>query len=88
MPRTLSPEGYRSIIEHEDLSLIHIRYCIPKDFELELHGPDAQVDNPPPGRLKVYEESFEVGLRFSISTFILEFLRSYEITLYVLTPIH
>lgn len=86
MPKTLSPEGYRSTMDQEDLSLIRIGYCILEDFELELLGLDARVDNPPLGRPRVYEESFEVGLRFLIFSFILELLRSYGIPLCVLTP--
>lgn len=73
-------------MDQGDLSLIRGVYRIPWDFELELHGPDAHIDYPPPGRVRVYEEAFEVGLKFPILPFIFELLKSYEIPLYVLTP--
>lgn len=60
-------------------------YCIPKDFELELSDLDIWINNPP-GWLGVYEEAFEAKLRFSLSPFILEFLRSYGVPLCILTP--
>lgn len=84
--KTKGPNGYLFILDQEDLSLISVAYCIPMDFELELLEIDAQIDNPPPSILGVYEEAFEVGLRFLVSPFILEFLRSYGIPLCILTP--
>lgn len=69
MLKTSDPGGYWSIMDQEDLSLIRIAYCIPKDFELELSGPNARVDSPPPGRLGVYKEAFKARLRFPIYPF-------------------
>lgn len=66
------------------MSLVRIRYCILEDYELELSGPDSWIDKPL-GRFGIYEEAFEVGLRFPL-LFILELRRSYGILLCVLTP--
>lgn len=82
-PESIGPEGYRSVVV-QNLSLIHIGCCIPEDYELELPGPDSWINNPPSGRLGVYEVAFEEGLRFPLPSFILELLRSYGIPLYVL----
>lgn len=85
-PVSIGLEGYRSMVDQEYLSLVHIRYCILEDYEIELLGPDSWIDNFPPSGLGVYEEVFKVGLKFPLPLFILELLRSYGIPLCVLTP--
>lgn len=67
--------AYRSALGLEDLTYIQVLYGISKEFELELPGPDAWVDNSPLGQLRVYEEAFKVGLWFSIPPFVRELLR-------------
>lgn len=56
------------------------------EFDLKLNLVDARVNNPPPSQLRVYEEAFEVGLRFPVPSFVLELLIFYGIFLYILTP--
>lgn len=73
------------MMDQKDLSLVRIRYRIPKDYEIELSRPDSRIDNPPPDRLGVYEEAFETRLGFPLPPFVLELLKSYEIPLCVLT---
>lgn len=73
-------------MDQEDLSFICIVYCVPKDFELELPSPRCSSSNPPASRLGVYEEAFDVGIKFSILPFIFKFLKSYRIPLCSLTP--
>lgn len=86
MPRTLGLEGYWSTMDQEDLSLIYVGYCMPKDFVLELPGLEARVDNRLPSRLGIYKESFKVGLRFPLFLLlILKFLRYYRIPQCILT---
>lgn len=46
------------------MSLIYIGYCILEDFELELLGPNAQVDNPPLVDLGSMRSHFKRGLGF------------------------
>lgn len=79
-------KGYQSLVGQEDLSLVRVGYCILGDYKIELLGPDMQIDNPPPGRLGVYEEVFEVELKFSLNPFVLELLRVDGISLCALTP--
>lgn len=83
---TFSLEGYQSAMDEEDLSLIWMAYCVLKDFELEPPSLDARIDNPLLSQLGIYEEAFEVGLRFSLHQFIPEFLRSCRDLLCILTP--
>lgn len=73
-------------MDQEDLSYIRIVYGVPGEFELELPAPDARVDNLPLGRLRAYEEAFNVGLRFPIQQFIFGLFRFYGVSLYTLTP--
>lgn len=84
-PKTEGLERFQSIMNQEDLSLVRLVYCIPRDFELEFSGANSQIDNPPLGRLGVYKKALESGLRFPISSIILEFLRTYGVLLCVQT---
>lgn len=85
-PAIDGPEVYRSLVDQEDLILVRTRFCVPKDYEIELPEPDARIDDPPPGRLGVYEDSFEVELRFPLHPSVLELLRAFGIPLSVLIP--
>lgn len=51
---TLGPGRYRSMMGQEDLFIIHIAFCVPRKFELEMPSPNARVDNPPFDRLGVH----------------------------------
>lgn len=57
-------------------------YGVPEEFNLEFPKSDKRVNNLPPGRLGVYEEAFEAGLRFPIPSFLLDLLRFYNIFVY------
>lgn len=85
-PKTSSPRAYQSMLVLEDLTYILVLYGIPKDFDLELPHPNTRVNSPLPGQLGVYEEAFEIGVRFSIPPFFLELLRFYDISLCTLIP--
>lgn len=67
-------------------SLIQLAYCVLDEFELELPGSNARINDPPPDCLGVYEEALKAGLRFPISSFILELLHFYRIPLCILIP--
>lgn len=84
-PKIIGPEGYRSMMD-QDLFLISVGYRILEDYDFELPEPDLRINNPPLGRLGVYEEACEAGLRFPLLPFIVELLGSYKIPLYILTP--
>lgn len=74
------------MIDGEDLSLTELAFYVPYEFELELPGLNAQINDPPLGRVGVYEEVSEAGLKFPLSHFILKLLHSYGISLYILSP--
>lgn len=74
------------MVNQKDLAFVHVGYYVLDDYEIELSGPNSWIDNPPPSRFGVYEKAFKAGLEFSYHLFVLKYLRSCGIPLYVLTP--
>lgn len=73
-PRTFGLEGYRSMMDQEDLSFICVAFYVLKKFKLELLNPDAQLITLFPDNLGSMKRLLRRGLGSLFLLLLLNFL--------------
>ena len=72
-----SPESFKLVLTQDDLGMLQRFYFILTEFEIKLVDLERRVNCPPSSCLDVYDESFKVGLQFSLHSFVVQLLNVY-----------
>ena len=82
----LLPELQASDITESEVLWLQDHFQFSVEYEVSVPGPEDSVVNPPDGRLAIYQDALWGGLRFSISKFVRNLFRFYNVVPTQLTP--
>lgn len=85
-PEEFPPKNLQFKHGEVDLDLIQYRYQISPEFKLEVSLWSIRVCNPPSNWITLYEEYFEVRLRFPLFNFFIELFKLLRMFLCVVIP--
>jgi hypothetical protein len=74
----------KSTIKQTHLENIRGRYC--RDMSIVRAGGDNNVPAPEENEVVIYRSFFKAGLRFPLSKYVVEVLKTYQIFLHQITP--